>query len=201
MSKVKNLLLPVLLVIFVFTLLGYLYFFTLTPLQEEVTVLKNKKDSLDVELLRLMRLRSEQEQYQAEMIMYKDVLDRYQQYANEYDSYDNIILLIRDIERRAGVLLKEIELTGQNLNFQLESNYHGLKIFISSLENINYLYTAEKIIINGIEDRFAPNLTDRNENNLGVTINANFALENVAGMKNKIQLLIEEIGLRNAYIE
>lgn len=201
MSKVKNLLLPVLLVIFVFTLLGYLYFFTLTPLQEEVTVLKNKKDSLDVELLRLMRLRSEQEQYQAEMIMYKDALDRYQQYANEYDSYDNIILLIRDIERRAGVLLKEIELTGQNLNFQLESNYHGLKIFISSLENINYLYTAEKIIINGIEDRFAPNLTDRNENNLGVTINANFALENVAGMKNKIQLLIEEIGLRNAYIE
>lgn len=201
MSKVKSLLLPVLLVIFVFSLLVYLYFFILTPLQEEVEVLENEKNSLDVELIRLEKLRSEQEQYQAEMIVYKAALDRYQKYANEYNSYDNIILLIRDIERRAGVLLKEIELTGQNLNFQLESDYHGLKIFVSSLENINYLYTAEKIIVNGIKDRFAPDLTDRDDNNLQVTINSNFALENVDDIKNEIQLLIEEIGLRNAYIE
>ncbi|MFP4456838.1 MAG: hypothetical protein ACOCRO_03065 [Halanaerobiales bacterium] len=201
MSRIKNLLLPILLVILVFSSLGYLYFFILSPLQENVAKLENERDMLDLELLRLLRLRSEQDQYEAEMIELKTALDRYQNYATEYGSYDNMLLLIRDIERRADVTLKEVELTGQDLNFQMESDYHGLRIFISSLENINYLYTAEKIMISGIRDRFSPNFSERDENNLNVTINANFALDNVASMKNKIQVLIEEIGLRNAYIE
>ncbi len=201
MSKVKNIVLPILIFFVVISILSYLYFFVLIPLNEEVIILENQKDNLEVDYLRLSRLRNEYDQYQAEMLMYKSTLDRYQTFANEYGSYDNILLLIRDIERRADVKINELELTGTDLNFSLESDYHGLKIFISSLENINYLYSSDKIFVRGIDERIAPELAERSQNNLKVEINAKFALDNIDKMKNKIQLLIEEIGLRNAYVE
>jgi hypothetical protein len=201
MEKIKSIILPIFIFIIVVSIVSYLYFFKLTPLREQVTSLESQKDTFGLEQMRLLRLREDYEKYQAEMLMHKSTLDRYQAFANEYGSYDNILLLIRDIERRADVALKEVELTGKDLNFSLESDYHGLRIFVSSLENINYLYSSNRIFIKGISERFSPEFVNRSQNNLQVEINAKFNLDNIESMKNKIQLLIEELGLNNAYVE
>lgn len=202
MTYVKKYGLPFLAIVLSISILVYIYMIILTPLLEKEAQLIENKESLSIQVIGLRNIRNQREQYQAEMLMFKNTLDRYSFYADEYGSYDNIILFIRDIERRAGVNLSQIELSGQSLNFEMEANYHGAKIFLAALENIEFLYSANRVLLRTTGDRFVPRIAADfdSEHNLRVSINANFHLDYIVQTRNIIQELIEEIGVRNAYI-
>jgi ribosome-binding factor A len=202
MAYIKKYGLPLLLVIALISILVYLYIMVLTPLKEQETYLLNEKQSYDMELINLRSIMNQHDRYQAEMLSYKSILDRYNDYADEYGSYESIILFIEDIERRAGVDLHQIRLTEQSLSFDMDASYHGAKIFITALENIEFLYTANRISLSAINERFVPRITsDLSKNrNLRVSIDANFHLDTIEETKNLISVLIKEIGVRNAYV-